>query len=1065
MGRMKPAGYFALRTPLLPLREFTSWADRADAAAAGDALTRRVTLRRSLAAVVERPEVREALFVASPDLDDTIDAWQREPDSDKGRRTERALVRYFARMSSRATPFGLFAGCSVGSVVDSAAAAGITLSAAGTYRRVTRLDMEYVAGLVAALERIPEVRSRLRFTPNNSIYRAAGRVRYVEAVVSDRVRQHRLVAVDDSPYLGATLAAASSGATIAGLAAPLVEGEITLEDAVGFVDELVESQLLVSDLEPAITGGDPLRCLAGSLRQLPEPGSEISSLAAALDEVALRLQRLDAGDHAGSASYREIATILGELPAPVALPRLFQVDMVKPAKEAVLGGAVVTELARAARLLHALMPVPAETALDRFRQHFQERYEGREVPLQEALDEELGIGFDSSQAPSAEASPLLRDLAFPGGAGDIKVGWNATAALLTRKLVSALRAGDDEIEITDAEVDRLAGSERPPLPDAFAVSAAIAAPSSEAVAAGQFLVSVQAVVGPSGARMLGRFCHTDATLETAVRQHLAAEEDASPGAVFAEIVHLPEGRVGNITMRPALRGYEIPYLGRSGAPAERQVPVSDLLVSVQGNEVVLRSRRLGRRVIPRMSSAHNYAARSVGVYRFLCSLQAQGVHGQLAWDWGTLAASPYLPRVRSGRVVLARRRWRLDAAQIKALQGGDDNSRHESLQRLAREIGLPRLFVLADSDNELLTDLDNPLSAETFVQLVARREDAILFELFPALDQLWVQGPEGPYASEVIVPFQAEPAAPAITGETPAHRSAAGDPARRRFPPGSEWLYLKLYCGTSTADAVLRDLVARLVRDERARGAFDRWFFIRYGDPDWHLRLRFHGDPASLAGLLVRATEAAAPLLEDGRLSRIGVDTYEPELARYGGAAAMVAAEALFEADSEAMLAIVELLSGDAGMDARWRLTLRGMDMLLDDLGLDLAQKRALARRLRDSYRAEFRADARFKGQVGDRYRKEARDLRALLLRSDDAISSLAPGFEILSRRTAASRTAAAKLADLDQSGELEVTLAELGASLIHMHANRLLRSAHRAQELVLYDFLDRLYMSFAARQ
>ena len=42
--------------------------------------------------------------------------------------------------------------------------------------------------------------------------------------------------------------------------------------------------------------------------------------------------------------------------------------------------------------------------------------------------------------------------------------------------------------------------------------------------------------------------------------------------------------------------------------------------------------------------------------------------------------------------------------------------------------------------------------------------------------------------------------------------------------------------------------------------------------------------------------------------------------------------------------------------------------------------------------------------------------------------------------------------------------LAELAPSYLHMHANRLLRSAQRAQELVLYDFLARLEESRAAR-
>jgi hypothetical protein len=50
------------------------------------------------------------------------------------------------------------------------------------------------------------------------------------------------------------------------------------------------------------------------------------------------------------------------------------------------------------------------------------------------------------------------------------------------------------------------------------------------------------------------------------------------------------------------------------------------------------------------------------------------------------------------------------------------------------------------------------------------------------------------------------------------------------------------------------------------------------------------------------------------------------------------------------------------------------------------------------------------------------------------------------------------------RAGRLTVPLPELAVSYLHMHANRLLRSAHRAQELVLYDFLARLYESRAAR-
>jgi hypothetical protein len=44
------------------------------------------------------------------------------------------------------------------------------------------------------------------------------------------------------------------------------------------------------------------------------------------------------------------------------------------------------------------------------------------------------------------------------------------------------------------------------------------------------------------------------------------------------------------------------------------------------------------------------------------------------------------------------------------------------------------------------------------------------------------------------------------------------------------------------------------------------------------------------------------------------------------------------------------------------------------------------------------------------------------------------------------------------EAGRLSVPLTGLAASFLHMHANRILRSAHRAQELVLYDREIKLY-------
>src|SRR5438874_635215 len=103
----QPAGFFVLRTPLLPFDELLDWAEGLEAPRAlGDPAeleralaSDRARLRERLRAAVERPEVRDALFVASPDLDANFDRWLADPDRERGRRSSGAPSRGSARRS------------------------------------------------------------------------------------------------------------------------------------------------------------------------------------------------------------------------------------------------------------------------------------------------------------------------------------------------------------------------------------------------------------------------------------------------------------------------------------------------------------------------------------------------------------------------------------------------------------------------------------------------------------------------------------------------------------------------------------------------------------------------------------------------------------------------------------------------------------------------------------------------------------------------------------------------------------------------------------------------------
>jgi thiopeptide-type bacteriocin biosynthesis protein len=912
--------------------------------------------------------------------------------------------------------------------------------------------MDYVCRLIEMLTRDPALRERSSYRPNSSLYRAADRFRYVEGRYVNDAREYWMVSVEATEPLENTLDRARNGANPSELAQALVADDSEFDEAREFVEELIDSQILVPDLAPFVTGPEPLGALVTELRE-----HALHDLADPLEAARAALTALDGAELGAPPSrYDAIADLLAPLPAEVKPEQLFQVDMVKPTVESTLGKRVVREVQRSVDVLHRLSR--RWEGLRAFREAFIRRYETREVPLVEALDDETGIGLPltTGEAAAEEATPLLDGIGLPEPKNET-VNWGHRDTLLMHLVFDAQRRRAREVILGAAELKALETEAPAPLAQAFSVTFTLVPQGGNGadLDSGDFRVLVHSVVGTSGAEVYGRFCHSDPRLCNEVRAHLKAEEAHRLDAVYAEIVHLPQGRLGNILLRPLLRDYEIPYLGRSAAPAGQQIAVTDLLVSVEQGRVVLRSARLGKEVLPRMTNAHGFAnATNVGLYRFLCMVRYQG-HAQLGWEWGPLGKAPYLPRLVAGKTVLARAQWRLTGQHLDRICEARDVERYKAVQALRRELDLPRYVLIADADLQLPVDLDNALSVEVLAHRAGKEQDVTLMEMYPEPETGVVSGPEGRFTHELSIPFVLPVST--VVSQTPSLR-AQDSAVTRSFPPGSEWVFAKFYGGTETIDKVL-DATAPVVKAALASGAVKRWFFVRYRDPDWHLRLRFHGEPERLQGEVLPAMYAATgPLFEDGRVWRVSLDTYEREVERYGGAEGIAFSEEIFQADSEAVLEIVQTLSGDEGLDARWRLTLRGIDMMLGDLGLDLVEKLSLVKRQRATFFRELRAESSTEQQLSDKYRIERPALDALMDVTIDEAGDLSSALEVLNARSIKIRAIGAR------ANRVGVNVADLAASHVHMHANRLLRSAHRAQELVLYDFLTRIYESRRAR-
>ncbi|MEM7153859.1 MAG: lantibiotic dehydratase [Myxococcota bacterium] len=991
------------------------------------------------------PLLQQALHIASPNALQALG--EESSDRKQQKKIERTLARYLSRMTWRCEPFGLFAGIGTGTISERT---NLHPGKDLRLRRHTRLDTGLVADVAARLQSHPDVLRTLRYFPNSSVFRVAEGVRHLAARPTSRGRTFDLVALESSAPIVAALDFCRRGVPFAAVADYVAtEFEAEHEEAIEFVESLIESQTLVSELEITLTGIEPTLALCAALteHEIPVAAAVCEHLRAihdaieSIDGTAVERITLDA--------QRTLEHRVRELAGPDYSGPLLQVDLHFEGATPTLGRDVVRQLRRVAEVLPWFGT--RQRGAEAFATRFIERYGYAEVPLLEAADEDFGIGVATSQR---SLSPLLGGIVFPIAlAVDQPSTWAPRHEFLLERLSGALRRGEREITITAEDVEALSEVEDAPLPlpSALSVRATVVGSASQ-VESGKARVLVRGVEGPSGARLLGRFAHGDPKLADEVREHLRAEERLDPEAIFAEIVHLPEGRQGNVLLRPVLREHEIPYMARSGAPLDKQIPLDDLMVSVSGNSVVLRSRRLGKRIVPRLSTAHNYDnLRALPLYRLLAAIQDQGCEPRVKFEWGPLENSEFLPRVVYERAILKPMTWRVSGHRLSQWAALEGQALADHTAALRKELGLPRWVILAsDVDDPLAVDLESPIMRESLAQILRRRTWARFTEMLPGPDELCSDG----HVHEVVVP---------LVRDTPPREVPRVEPVEsklRYYPPGSEWLYARLVAGRGLLDDVLLEflpVVSQVLGQQQA----DRWFFVRYNDPSWHLRLRLHGEPTRLWNeARPRLDEVAARLVANGTLSDFEYCTYDRELERYGGDATTEICEHIFNVDSTAMARIVAHVNDSGQADLRWHAGLVATDRMLDDLGFDRAGKIAVLQPLRDLMAREFQLEGARGRSLSKKYRKLRGTVEALVQDRNHS-AALAPIHQILDQRSAALVPLGQHLRRAESTQPLD----RVGCALLHMQLNRLFDSFQREHEMVLYDFLYRHHHSQSKRR
>jgi lantibiotic biosynthesis protein len=687
--------------------------------------------------------LKEAIRIASPVLKASLDAWQLDPSQYSAEKKEAmaiSFMKYLARIATRCTPFGLFAGCDVGSISDESK---IILLPKEEFTRLTQFDMHFWIAMLLDFAQRKEVRSHLQFYPNNSIYPQGDFLRYIEYKYVETKREHLISAVAQTELLTELLAKAQNGMTIAEMLDLLADDASETEAALEYIHQLIDFQLLVSELDARITGSDEWERVLTILAKIPSLQTEADLLI----QCRKQLQLLDRQFLPGETDYQTIKALVAGIGCPYEDKFLFQTDLNTRTTSNSLHKKIVDKTKQALYFLNGIRQQQPLPNLSDFTKAFLHRYETREMPLTTVLDTETGIGY-AQNTDRNDSHPLLDALPFRKNSSYSYAGnWSANDFILEKKLQQTLAENRTEMTLNERDFPDFNGDWEH-CPVTFSVLIEVLKKG------GTEQVFLASSGGVSAAKLPARFCNVHPKIYDHTKMIIEKETAYHSDKILAEIAHIPQSRTGNILRRPVLREYEIPYLSNSGVGSDFQIPVSDLMVSIKNNSIVLRSKKLNKTVIPCLSNAHNYSNNALPIYQFLCDMQVQNLKPIYSFDWGVLWPHyAFFPRVVYKDVILSKAKWQLIDTEMAHLHKLSGNALRQAFADWREQKKLPRFVNWADTDHTLLFDLDQEMGIMLLLKST-KKYPKITLEEFLFDHHAMVQDANGAaYTNQIILSF------------------------------------------------------------------------------------------------------------------------------------------------------------------------------------------------------------------------------------------------------------------------------------------------------------------------
>lgn len=983
---------------------------------------------------------KTALFFASADFYNEVQ--KKDFDYDRLNIAQQSTIRkYCNRACFRPTPFGAFSSLSA-------------LKWTGCYEPIrfhpgdikVHLKIDYLPSLEICEKLLGrEAKDVVLYKSNSSLYKIFRYFRYIK--YSTEEKKHRrlfsIVSVAAGKFINEIINFCASGRSYIEIRL-FLESKTNLKgpDSDAFIQQLIDEQIILPGTGSNITGDDCLEDLVKCLND-NHIHSEL------LEKVNEILSRLHVAGQPNVADIQECAHLLQDIAEQSENRKsAFYVVTERDQKEGGLHVKYQKIIRDGLDCLDKLVPFHQSEALENFKQSYLDKFENREIPLLFALDPEVGIGYQDLEDVFKQ-DWLVKGIDFEVNAKKAgkQLKWTEVNSLLVSKMLNRNEdSGLYEIELTDEELDAIPVDEQQyKLPPSMSVIFRVHGNS----------VYLEGVGGVSGTALIGRFSPFNDSFHSMASEIARKEQEINPGIVFAEIAHICDIHAANINRRRHIRDYEIPIVIGSTLEESRQIALSDLYVTVTGDrQVILKSKSLNAIIVPRLSTAFNYVNSELSVFRFLCDLQYQGIKSNFKLDLSNFFPGlKFYPRVVYKSAILSLATWHFDDRDFEFVKKTPVQEWYTAFRELALTAGLPEHFALIQHDNYLVFDRDRQDDIALFLDTVKNYttitlQEFILEENSPQAPA--IAGESGkPLIGQYIASLYKEESTYEfieVRGEEQARLT------QQNAMQGTGWVYFKIYCHPVASNELLCQVLSPLLSRLTQKKQIHSWFYVRYKDPDYHIRLRLQVDKELSDAVVAAISRRLKPALNKRLIEKYNIDVYIRETERYSLKLIRDVEYFFFRSSNLMLYHIRKSASHDNGHDFRFDLDIimLSVDELFNAFRLEPQQRAAFLGNLYESFYREFDESKNLKKSLDKKYNELRPEMNSIYAN----LAVIRKNYGKLIRDYFNSSVIIAEKIEKGRFPAAEKMMADL----IHMHLNRLFVQKPRQSEMIVYYILYKHY-------